>query len=70
MPYQIEGIACELAKGQGAFKTLDDLHPGLRMRLAGSHYLFCLPQADRPALILAILHERMDIMARLKNRLR
>jgi toxin ParE1/3/4 len=33
------------------------------------HYIFCLPQHDAPALVVAILHERMDIMARLKHRL-
>jgi len=66
---QIEEAACALAKGQGSFKTLDDLHPGLRMKLAGHHYLFCLPQPGQPALILAILHERMDLMTRLKDRL-
>jgi len=67
---QIEETASALAKGEGPFKNLDDVHPGLRMKVAGHHYIFCLPQRDRPALILAILHERMDIMVRLKNRLR
>lgn len=67
---QIEEAACALAQGRGVFKTLDDLHPGLRMKLAGHHHLFCLPQPGSPALILAILHERMDLMMRLKGRLR
>jgi plasmid stabilization system protein ParE len=39
------------------------------MRLVGRHYLFCLPRQGQPALILAILHERMDLMTRLKGRL-
>ena len=33
------------------------------------HYIFCLPRDDAPALIVAILHERMDLMARLADRL-
>jgi len=66
---QLEDAGCELAKGQGPYKELDELHPGLRVRLVGRHYLFCLPRTGEPALILAILHERMDIMTRLKNRL-
>lgn len=66
---QIDQAAHAVATGQGVFKDLSSIHPGLRMRMAGRHCLFCLPQADGPALILAILHERMDIIARLKNRL-
>lgn len=33
------------------------------------HYLFALERANRPLLIIAILHERMDLVARLKSRL-
>jgi plasmid stabilization system protein ParE len=66
---QIETAAIELAQGRGTFRQRDDLCPGVRVRLAGHHYIFCLPRADAPALILAILHERMDIIAQLKERL-
>lgn len=66
---QIEEAAVELALGQGVYRTRDDLLPGLRVRRAGHHYLFCLPQNEQPALILAILHERMDMIARLQERL-
>jgi plasmid stabilization system protein ParE len=66
---QLEKTATELALGQGVFRRRDDLQPGLRVRLAGRHYIFCLPQTGEPALILAILHERMDLIARLKERL-
>ena len=66
---QIEEAATELALGQGVYKNRDNLLPGLRVRRAGHHYLFCLPRDDQPALILAILHERMDMIARLRERL-
>jgi len=66
---QLEAAACEVALGQGVFKQADDLLAGLRVRQAGKHILFCLPRPKQPALILAILHERMDLMARLKDRL-
>lgn len=66
---EIEGAVAELATGQGTYKARDDLLPGLRVRRAGHHYLFCLPRNDQPALILAILHERMDMVARLQERL-
>lgn len=67
---QLEDAAAEVALGQGVFKNWDMVLPGLRVRRAGRHYLFCLPRANAPALILAILHERMDLMARLKGRVR
>lgn len=66
---QIEQAAHDVATAQDAFKNMSSILPGLRMQSAGRHYVFCLPQTDGPALILAVLHERMDIVARLKKRL-
>jgi len=66
---RLETAATELALGQGRFRQRDNLLPGLRVRLAGHHYIFCLPQAEGPAAVLAILHERMDVITRLKERL-
>jgi len=34
------------------------------------HYLFALSEPDKPLLIIAVLHEQMDLINRLKNRLR
>ena len=45
------------------------LLPGRRMASCEEHFIFCMPQAGQPSDILAILHKRMDLMARLKNRL-
>ena len=66
---ELETSAREAALGQGVFKELDELLPGLRVTRAGKHVLFCLPREGRQALILAIFHERMDLVARLKERL-
>ena len=66
---RLEDAATELARGEGVFKDRSDVLPGLCVKVAGSHYLFCLPRPGRPALILAILHERMDLITRLKRRL-
>jgi toxin ParE1/3/4 len=60
----------QLARGKGVYKDLSALHQGLRVALCEHHYIFCLPRADSPALVVAILHERMDVLARLKSRLR
>ena len=51
------------------FKDMSSLLPGLRVASSGKHYIFCMPQPDRLAIILAVLRERMDILARLKPRL-
>lgn len=67
---ELEDAAEALAKGEGAFKDRSDILPGLRMIWSGKHCIFCMPQPGRPALILAVLHERMDIIARLISRLR
>ncbi len=66
----LEIKATEVALGQGTFKDMSSIMPGLRMATSGKHYIFCLPRQGQPALILAILHERMDLMARLQNRLK
>ena len=66
---QIDAAAAALATGQGVFKDWGELLPGLRVKAAGSHYVFCVHRPGQPALILAILHQRMNLMARLKERL-
>ncbi|MFO7901871.1 MAG: type II toxin-antitoxin system RelE/ParE family toxin [Pirellulaceae bacterium] len=66
---RLETSATELALGQGLFRQRDDLLPGLRVRLTGHHYIFCLPQTEGPAVILAVLYERMDLIRRLQERL-
>ena len=58
-----------IAAGQGASKDMAAVFPALRMVRCEHHYIFCLPRDDAPALIVAIFHERMDLMARLAGRL-
>jgi toxin ParE1/3/4 len=66
---QLEQSMVRLAAGQGYFKDMSALYPGLRMVRCEHHYVFGLPRERSPALIVAILHERMDLMARLADRL-
>jgi toxin ParE1/3/4 len=58
-----------LVEGKGAFKDMGALFPGLRMGRCAHHYVFCLLREQEPALIVAIFHERMDLMTRLAHRL-
>jgi toxin ParE1/3/4 len=66
---QLEKASVAVAKGEGLFKDLSALHPKLRVAKSGRHYIFCLPRPNALPVILAIFHERMDIMARLRSRL-
>lgn len=59
----------DLAKGIGFYKDLSAISPDLRMVLCQHHYVFMLCREDAPAVVIAILHERMDMVARLKARL-
>ena len=63
-----EGIAT-LAAGQGLITDMGEVYPALRVARCNHHYIFCLPRDGMPALIVAILHERMDVMTRLTGRL-
>lgn len=58
-----------VAAGRGGFKIMTALHPGLRMLHCEHHYIFCLHRDDAPTLMVAILHERMDLMMRVADRL-
>lgn len=58
-----------LAGDPARFRDMGALYPGLRMAHCDHHYVFCLPRDEAPALIVAILHERMDLMTRLADRL-
>lgn len=67
---ELERGVARLAARQGIFKDMSALYPALRMAHCEHHYVFCLPREDAPPLIVAIFHERMDLMARLADRLK
>lgn len=60
----------DLVAGHGSFHDMSELFPNLRMARCAQHYVFCLPRENAPALIVAIFHERMDLMTRLADRIR
>ena len=65
----LERGMARLAAHQGVYQDMSDLYPALRMAHCEHHYIFFLPREKAPALIVAILHERMDLMTRLAVRL-
>jgi toxin ParE1/3/4 len=66
---KIEGHIIGLAQGQQSPRMLIDIHPDLLMLRVEHHYLFAVRRPDAPLLIVAILHERMDLIVRLRDRL-
>lgn len=63
-----QGIA-RLAQGFGSHRDMSDMHSGLRMARIEHHYVFCVAREKDPPMIVAILHERMDLIQRLGDRL-
>jgi len=66
---QLERGLEAVVSGQGVFKDMSALYPGLRMARCEHHIIFVLPRDGAPALVVAIFHERMDLMVRLQDRL-
>ena len=64
-------ITCldELANRKGHYKEMDVSGYQVLIKRCQKHYIFALVQPDEPLLIIAILHEQMDLMQRLKKRL-
>lgn len=52
-----------------AMPDMSDLYPALRVAHCEHHSVFFLPRESEPALIVAIFHERMDLMSRVARRL-
>ena len=65
----LEHGMARLAAGVGHFRDMSALYPALRTAHCEHHYIFCLPRDDGPTLVVAILHEQMDLMVRLVGRL-
>jgi toxin ParE1/3/4 len=64
---QIEGCCEAVAEGRTRSKSFDELPDDVRIHRCQHHYIAWLT-GERP-IIIAILHERMDFVRRLKSRL-
>lgn len=66
----LNGRFKEIAKGQLFSKAAFSKYPNVRVCRCEHHYIFFMcPQGSLNPVILAVLHERMDLLARLKERL-
>lgn len=60
----------DMAKSKGRFKEITIHGDRLRIKHCQKHYVFALIRKDKPMLVIAIFHERMDLMQRVKKRLK
>lgn len=58
-----------IGKKPGTGKAFLLHRPELRVTRCEHHYVFHLIRPKQPPLILAVLHERMDLMTRLRHRI-
>ena len=59
-----------MAEGDAGFKDMSALYPRLRMMRCEHHHVFGLPRDNDGMAVVAIFHERMDLMVRLADRLK
>lgn len=59
----------KLGEGEVSGKPLSEIEADLFVKRCEHHYIFYLKERAAPAEIIAILHEKMDLMTRLKERL-
>lgn len=65
----LEKHFCAIAARTAYGRTFSKRYPQILVSRCEHHYIFYLHPEGKPPCILAILHERMDIVNRLKNRL-
>jgi plasmid stabilization system protein ParE len=65
----LEACIKRLAAGKLPYKVIDAAYPGMRVRHCQSHYIFALMRKGAPMMVVAVFHERMDVLAQLRNRL-
>lgn len=65
----LESCFESLADGSARSKAPIAHRPELRVVRCEHHYVFVRLEEEAPPLILAVLHEKMDLMERLKDRL-
>ena len=64
---QLEHCLHDLCAGRRSGKDFSDELPEIRAARCGHHYIFYVTQADMLS-VLAILHEAMDLVSRLRER--
>ena len=58
-----------LQSKKGHYRYIQIKSHSILVKHCNKHYIFAIERLNKPILIIAIFHERMDLMQRLKNRL-
>ena len=66
---QLEACCRAIGEDDAVSRTFSDRHPQVRVTHCRRHYIFHMRPPGRRPLIIAVLHERMDLLARLERRL-
>ena len=67
--HQLSACFRRIAEGRARSKTFSERFPQVRVARCQHHYVFYVhPEGQKP-LMLAVLHEQMDLLARLGERL-
>ncbi|MBZ0254486.1 type II toxin-antitoxin system RelE/ParE family toxin [bacterium] len=65
----LESSCSNLLIKQETWKALKEIHPNLYSIKCEHHFIFFQLEKPKTPIVLAFLHEKMDMMVRLKNRL-
>ncbi len=65
----LEKCFCEITDKTVSSKNFSNNFPEILVTWCQKHYVFYIYPAGKLPLIIAVLHERMDMLARLKRRL-
>lgn len=66
---QLEACFSKIGLGNMCLRQIIPDNPAVGVCKCEHHYIFVLRRNDTKPLIIAVLHERMDLMQRLKGRL-
>lgn len=64
----LERQMARIASGEAHTKPLGHVLDGLKVGRYERHYIFAVERSDAPLLILAVFHEKMSVIDRLKMR--
>ena len=66
---ELEACCKQIGERTAISRTFSERNPGVRVMHCRHHYIFFTSPGESRPLIIAVLHERMDLPARLKSRL-
>lgn len=69
MPILLETGFRNIANGSALSRSFSAAYPQLRVTKCEHHYIFHLRNEAHTLYIIAVFHEKMDLMQRLKDRL-